>query len=139
MSAANVDILCTLWAASLDEFGAVPSFSSHCDLYSTIDAIPVGGVPWQSVTFTYDSPRPELPDGVEMPKWMMNGYEIWFRDSRLLFKNMLANCDFHGFFDYAPFRQYDNKGNRRYEYLMSSNWAWKQAVSAHLVFCSQLR
>ena len=56
MSAVNVDILCTLWAALLDEFGAVPPFSGHCDLYSTIDAIPVGGVPWQSVTFTYDSP-----------------------------------------------------------------------------------
>jgi hypothetical protein len=65
---------------------------------------------------------------------MENEYEIWFRDPRLLFKNMLANRDFHGFFDYAPFRQYDNKGNRQYEHLMSGDWAWKQAVSAHLIF-----
>ena len=50
---------------------------------------------------------------------------------------MLANQDFHGFFDYAPFRQYDDKGIRRYEHLMSGDWAWKQAVSAlaHLNFC----
>jgi hypothetical protein len=134
MSAANIDILCTLWAASLDELGVDPPFTGHCDLYSTIDAIPVGGVPWQSATFNYDGPRPELRDGVEIPKWMENEYEIWFRDPQLLFKNMLANRDFHGSFDYAPFRQYDNKGNRRYEHLMSGDWAWKQAVSEHLVF-----
>jgi hypothetical protein len=134
MSAANIDILCNLWAASLDGFGANPPFTGHSDLYNTIDAIPVGGVPWQNATFTYDGPRPELPDGVEIPKWMENEYEIWFRDPRLLFKNMLENHDFDGSFDYAPFRQYDNKGSRRYEHLMSGDWAWKQAVSAYLVF-----
>jgi len=128
MSAANIDTLCTLWATSLEEFGADPPFSGHRDLYSKIDAIPVGGVPWQSASFTYDGPQPELPDGVEMPKWMTNEYEIWFRDPRLLFKTMLGNRDFHNSFDYAPFRQYDNKGNRRYEHLMSGDWAWKQAV-----------
>jgi hypothetical protein len=77
MSAANIDILCTLWAASLYEFDADPPFSGHCDLYSSINAIPVGGVPWQSAAFIYDGPR---PDSVEIPKWMENEYEIWFRD-----------------------------------------------------------
>jgi hypothetical protein len=135
MSAANIDMLCTLWAASLDESDADPPFTGHCDLYNTIDSIPVGGVPWQSATFTYDGPRPELPGGVEAPKWMESEYEIWFRDPRLLFENMLRNHDFHGSFSYAPYRQYDNKGIRRYEHLMSGDWAWKQAVSATLVFC----
>jgi len=125
MSAGNIDILCNLWGASLDEFGAEPPFSGHRDLYSKIDAIPVGGIPWQSTAFKYDGPR---PDGVKPPKWMENEYEIWFRDPRLLFKTMLENRDFHGSFDYAPFRQYDNKGNRHYEQLMSGDWAWKQAV-----------
>ena len=133
ISAANIDMLCTLWAASLDEFDADPPFASHHDLYSKIDAIPVGSVPWQSATFKYDGPRPQA-DGVEIPKWMENEYEIWLRDPQLLFKNMLANQDFNGSFDYAPFRQFDNKGNRRYEHLMSGDWAWKEAVSAHLVF-----
>jgi Plavaka transposase len=75
------------------------------------------------------APQPESHDGVEIPKWMENEYEIWFRDPRLLFKNMLANRDFNTSFDYAPFRQYDDNGNRRYENLMSGDWAWKQAVS----------
>lgn len=132
MSAANLNILFSLWGASLDEFGADPPFSSHSDLYNTIDAIPVGGVPWQSATFTYDGLRPQ--DGAEMPKWMESEYTIWFRDPRLLFKNMLANQDFNGSFDYAPFRQYNDRGSRRYEHLMSGNWAWKEAVSACLVF-----
>ena len=135
MSAANIDILCTLWAASLDDFDADPPFSGHCDLYRSIDTIPVGGVPWQSAAFVYDGPRPGPDTGsVEIPKWMEKEYEIWFRDPRLLFKNMLTNRDFHGSFDYAPFRQYDDKGNRRYEHLMSGDWAWKQAVSTHLPF-----
>ena len=134
MSAANIDTLCTLWSVSLDEFGAEPPFTGHSGLYNTIDAIPVGGVPWQSATFTYDGPQPELPDGVEMLKWMENEYEIWFRDPRGLFKNMLANQDFDGSFDYGPFQQYDSKGIRQYENFMSGDWAWKQAVSVNLVF-----
>ena len=73
-------------------------------------------------------------DGVEIPKWMENEYEIWFRDPQLLFKNMLANQDFDGFFDYVPFRQYDDKGSHQYEHLVSGDWAWKEAVSACLVF-----
>jgi len=36
---------------------------------------------------------------------MENEYEIWFRDPRLLFKNMLANHDFNGSFDYGPFHK----------------------------------
>ena len=134
MSSAKIDTLCTLWAASLDEFGVDPPFTDHRDLYSTIDAIPLSGVLWQSATFTYDGPQPEPLDGVEMPKWMESEYEIWFRDPQILFKNMLANNDFHGSFSYAPFRQYNNMGIRRYQHLMSGDWAWKQAVSAHLVF-----
>ena len=140
MSAANIDILCALWAASLDESGVEPPFTGHSDLYRKIDAIPVGGVPWQSASFTYDGFRLQSPDGIEIPKWMENKYEIWFRDPRVLFKNMLANHDFHGSFNYAPFWQYDNMGSCQYEHLMSGDWAWKQAVSAHLVFhCYTLR
>ena len=64
---------------------------------------------------------------------MENEYEIWFRDPRLLFKNMLANSEFAGIFDYSPYRQFDDKGNHWYEHLMSGNWAWMQAVSTLLV------
>ena len=124
MSAGNADILLELWAATLACHNDAPPFSNHQNLYDTIDATPIGGVPWQSATLLYDGPRPEQP-----PLWMESEYMIWFRDPRILFKNMIENPDFAGLFDYTPYRQYDDKGKRRYEHFMSGNWAWKQAVS----------
>ena len=64
---------------------------------------------------------------------MKNKYEIWFRDPRLLLKNMLANPEFASFFDYSLYRQFDDKGNCQYEHLMSGDWAWMQAVITLLV------
>ena len=57
MSAANIDILCALWAALLDESSVEPPFTGHSDLYRKIDAIPVGGVPWQSASFRSEERR----------------------------------------------------------------------------------
>lgn len=134
MSGSNINILMELWAAysalrdpqDMSPIYRSP-FSEHRDMYSTIDAIPIGGVPWQSSTLSYDGPIPENP-----PSWMNTGHTIWFREPRLLFKKMLENPDFQDFFDYAPYRQYDTHGQRRYENFMSGDWAWKQAVSTCL-------
>jgi hypothetical protein len=101
-----------------------PPFLDHKDVYETIDAIPIGGVPWQSSTFTYEGPKPS----VDVPKWMEAEYTIWFRDPHRLFLEMLKNPDFVQSFDHTPYRQYDRSGNRQYENFMSGDWAWKQAV-----------
>jgi hypothetical protein len=130
MSAGDIDFLCQLWAATLAEYDDSPPYANHKDLYETIDATPIGGVPWQSVTFQYDGPRPD-----DAPTWMESEYTIWFRDPRLLFKNMLENPEFAEHFDYAPHRQYDPNGFRRYENFMSGDWAWKQAVIYILMCC----
>lgn len=124
LSATDIDFLCQLWAATLAKHGDSPPYANHKDLYETIDSTPIGGVPWQSATFQYDGPRPD-----NAPTWMEAEYTIWFRDTRLLFKNMLENPEFASHFDYAPHRQYDPKGFRCYENFMSGDWAWKQAVS----------
>jgi len=124
MSAADIDFLCQLWAATLAEYNDSPPYVNHTDLYETIDTTPIGGVPWQSTTFQYDGPRPD-----DTPTWMEAEYTIWFRDPRLLFKNMLENPEFVEHFDYAPHRQYDAKGSRSYENFMSGDWAWKEAVN----------
>ena len=55
-------------------------------------------------------------------------YEVYFRDPRELFLNMLANPMFAEDFDYTPMQQFDINGSRRYENFMSGDWAWKQAV-----------
>jgi len=123
-SAPKIDRFLEIMAASLEVHNDKPPFQNYKDVYSTIDAIPIGGVPWQSLTFTYDGPKPVL----DAPKWMDAEYTVWYRDPHKLFLNMLKNPDFAKSFDYAPYRQYDEKGNRRYEHFMSGDWAWQQAV-----------
>ena len=57
MSAADIDFLCQLWAATLAKYDDSPPYANHKNLYETIDATLIGGVPWQSATFQYDGPR----------------------------------------------------------------------------------
>jgi hypothetical protein len=127
MSAGNIDHLLQLWAAT----GEAP-FTNHADLYDTIDAIPIGGVPWQNFEVTYNSQQPET----DVPPWMQQTFEVYFRDPRLLFLNMLANPAFAEDFDYTPMQIFNDKASRRYEHFMSGDWAWKQAVS-HLSYLSK--
>jgi len=108
-----------------------PPFLDHKDVYQAIDDIPIGGVPWQSLMFTYEGPKPTA----DVPKWMDAEYTIWFRDPHKLFLQMLKNPDFVNAFDYAPYRQFDENGNRQYEHFMSGDWAWKQAVGIFLARC----
>lgn len=124
MSASNMDTLLRLWAATLAQHGDTSPFSDHKDVYSTIDATPIGGVHWQSLTFSYNGARPEI-----VPRWMETEYVIWFRDPRLLLKNMLQNPEFADSFDYSPHRKYDATGDRCYDNFMTGDWVWKEAVS----------
>jgi hypothetical protein len=123
-SAAKIDRLLDIMSATLEVHNDHPPFENHKDVYSTIDAIPIGGVPWQSFDFTYDGPKPDNP-----PKWMDAEYTIWYRDPHELFLNMLKNSEFEKSFDYSPYRQYDKQGNRRYEHFLSGDWAWKKATT----------
>ena len=142
MSGSNIDILMELLAAhsalwdhlqDMSESSGSslnPSpFSDHRDMYSKIDAIQIGGVPWQSITLSFDGP---IPNSEDPPSWMKAGHMVWFREPCLLFKKMLENPDFRDFFDYAPYRQYDTSGQHHYKNFMSGDWAWKQDVSTCL-------
>lgn len=55
-------------------------------------------------------------------------YEVWHRDPRTVIQQQLSNPDFKDAIHYAPFRETTDKGERRWQDLMSGNWAWKQAV-----------
>jgi hypothetical protein len=48
-------------------------------------------------------------------------------DPQQLLHNMLANREFHGDFNYIPFREFDTKKRRHWRDFMSGNWAWKEA------------
>ena len=134
MSASDIDTLLNLWGASAATSGGTAPFQNHKDLYSTIDATPLGDVPWQSFSLHFNG---NLPEG-EAPSWMDASYDVWFRDPRELIHNIIANPDFENGFDYAPYQERDAEGSRRYHNFMSANWSWKQAVSniINLVFYS---
>jgi hypothetical protein len=127
MSAGHIDALLSLWAASLAQHHDEPPFKSHNDLYHTIDATPLGDVPWESFSVKYNG---EFPEG-DIPAWMTSDFDVWFRDPRTVVKNLLANPDFDNEFDYEPFQEHDAQGAHRFQDFMSGNWAWKQAVSYH--------
>jgi hypothetical protein len=125
MSAANIDTLMKLWKTSLAPSGSEPPFDNHKDLYDTIDATQLGGVPWDHFVITYNGQQPET----NVPSWMEQEYEVYFRDPHKLFLEMLANPSFVDGFDYMPVQVLDSNRGRSYENFMSGNWAWKQAVS----------
>jgi hypothetical protein len=129
MSAKNINTLLDLWAATLLKHHDSPPFTNHSDLYETIDSTPLGGVPWQSFSLTYNG---KLPDG-EVPEWMHSEYDVWYHDPHLLVKEMLANLDFEDHIDYAPVQEFDSNGNRQYQNFMSGDWASAQAVCIQVV------
>ena len=120
MSVGNINILLDLWLTSLFKHGDQPPFTSHWDLYDTIDVTPLGDVPWENFSVHYNGIHPEG----NVPSWMDTGHKVWYHNPRTLVHNILSNLDFDGEFDYAPLQEHDMHGNH-----MSSNWAWKQAVS----------
>ena len=121
MSAANTSKLMAIVA---DFRQGEPPFKDHSDLCNTIDASDLGDVLWQNAILRYTG---EIPDG-QVPKWMKAEYEIYYRDPRDVIKNMMADTTFKHAFDYVPYQEFDEDGYRRYENLMSGDWAFHQAV-----------
>ena len=126
MSGRSIDTLSQLLRTLLINHGVLPNninvFERYSSLLATIDSTPVGDVPWQGFTMSYDGPRP-----LNAPDWMTTTHDIWHRDPRMLVHNLLANKDFNGEFDYSPFWEFDAKKRRRWRDLMSGDWAWKEA------------
>ena len=119
MSAGNIDTLLNLWSTSLFKYGDKPPFASHRDSYNTIDATPLGDMPWERFGVHYNGTQPEN----NVPSWMDAKYEVWFCNPCTLIHNILSNLDFDGEFNYAPIQEYDMEGNHHFENFMSGNWA----------------
>ncbi|KAF7293941.1 hypothetical protein MKEN_01457600 [Mycena kentingensis (nom. inval.)] len=101
---------------------AEPPFHDHKDLYAHIDAIQQGDIPWQSFSVQYTGPLPE--DNV--PSWMTDTFQVWFRCPLKIFERQLANPDFVDELDWAPKRVYKD-GKRQFTDLFSGDWVWDQA------------
>jgi Plavaka transposase len=138
MSAGNINILLDLWAATLLKHDEPPPFADAADMYETIDSTPLGDIPWQSFPVTYDASgdAPPPDSGPQIPQWKYTPYEVWFRDPRLVVRNMVDNPNYKDGFDTTPIRVFDGD-HRQYENFMSGDWAWDEAVRFH--FCCNLR
>ncbi|EIW78271.1 hypothetical protein CONPUDRAFT_38191, partial [Coniophora puteana RWD-64-598 SS2] len=121
--AGEIDTIMDLWAATLRKHNDIPPFADHEDMYSTIDTIQAGDIPWQSFAMSYKGAKPTR----NIPPWMEDTYDVWFRDPHVVVKNMLANPDLQGGMDYSPYRDFDISGTRQWEHMFSGDWAWDQA------------
>jgi hypothetical protein len=121
MSAAKINQLMDILARLYPDQD--PPFANHKELYSIIDQISHGDVPWDSFSVSYNG---QIPDS-EPPPWMTQKYEVWFRSPLHVMENQIGNPDFQEKFDYAPKRVF-RQNKRQYTDLMSGNWAWTQAV-----------
>lgn len=127
MSGTDIDTLMSMVAEFRDR-GFL--FKDHSDLYNAIDASDLGGVSWKCSYFKYDGEKPND----QVPGWMTALYEVYYRDPRDVIKNMIGDTAFKNAFDYTPFQEFDENGDRRYENLMSGDWAFRQAVCFILYF-----
>lgn len=140
MSAGDINHLSTLWDAwqrrqielhyqrfdDLDE-DIGPPFASAIDLYSAIDSIPHGDIPWEGFSIKYSGELPTNP-----PKWMKASYDVWYRNPLDVMENQFSNPEFANHIDYAAKEMKDLSGKRQYVDLMSGEWAWEQSVSSGL-------
>jgi hypothetical protein len=123
----QIDDLLQVWARTLPP-EADSLFTSAQDLYSTLDAIDLADVCWQSFSLSY---KPKDGDDMDAT-WKTKEFEVWYRDPCEVLKAQLSNHDFSKEMDFAPKIVIDReKRTRRYQDFMSGEWAWEQAVCIH--------
>lgn len=131
MPAGKIDRLLNILASFHD---GQPPFTSHRELYSTIDAIKQGEIPWNSFSISYNGVHPQQ----NPPPWMDASYEVWFRSPLQVLEGQIANPEYKNMMDFVPKRVY-HEGKCQYSDLMSGNWAWDQAVCYALLAPDQER
>jgi hypothetical protein len=78
MSGSDIDKLMYLWGRTLMHHGDIPPFADHKDLYSTIYAIPLGEVAWESFTMKFNGEGLDPNDSETHTPWMDTSYTAWF-------------------------------------------------------------
>ena len=114
-----LDIVATMNAAA----GGETPFTTHKDLYSTINATILGDAPWDHFNLNYQGETDE-----NSPSWQTEDFTVWFCNPLTVLHNLLSNRDFEEGFDYSPFQERNDNNHHRYENFMSRNWCWKQAI-----------
>ncbi|KAG2127265.1 uncharacterized protein EDB93DRAFT_1257087 [Suillus bovinus] len=123
MSAKQIDTLLDLWATTLIKHNDAPPFANHRNMYTTIDATPLGDTPWKSFMLCYNRAKPEQ----DIPPWMDGQYDVWYRDPLQMMHSILAKCAFDGGIEYSPYHDYTTEDKQYFKNFMSGDWVWKQA------------
>ncbi|KAI0311166.1 hypothetical protein OF83DRAFT_1069266, partial [Amylostereum chailletii] len=100
-------------------------FTSNAAMEQAIDAIEAGDAPCEYFVVRYQGERP----ATNVPHWMDQEFEVWTRNPLTIAHQHLANPDFNGEWDYAPYREFvgpEGEEKRKYKDFMSANWSWKQ-------------
>lgn len=134
MSEGDTDFLLHLIDGLLTPHGERAPFRNHTDMHNAIDATLLGEAPWDHFTLNYNGPTPEGVSWENIPTWMTEDHEIWFRNPITLLENLLANPDFKDEFDYVPYQERAADGSHRFRDFMSGNWSWQQAVSILFIY-----
>ncbi|KAF4578381.1 hypothetical protein EYR36_000188 [Pleurotus pulmonarius] len=126
MSAGSIDELFSIWGLPahdpLDALDCHVPFKDHNDMYDGIDSSTLGDAPWQCFQVSGDA-------GPDDPRqWKQKIYDVWYRDPDVVLQNMLDNPDFDGEFDYSPYVELDDQGQRRWHNFMSANFAWRHST-----------
>lgn len=124
LSRKKTDQLLEILAATLIPYGALPPIADHMDLLRQIDSIPLGDVPWECFSLSYDNPPPKTD---HPPEWKITEYEVWFRNPCEVIKGILSNPEFNGHIDYSAYREFEDF-QCRYCDMMSGDWVWRQSV-----------
>ena len=129
-SEGHINRVLELWAAQaaknrVDD--GVP-WKSASSMYATIDQTQQGSNPWKTTPFRYQGP---LRDNT--PKWMTQSYDLVARGICSVLHTQIACTDFDGHWDYVPFMEFSNDGDRVWTNLMSGEWVAEQAVRIPVV------
>ncbi len=120
----NVDHELRVWASWFLLQGHNATMYRDVDhLLATIDAIPLGDIPWYSFSMRYTGPI-----NGDSPSWKTATYTVHARNTFAVQAYLLQNQDFVQGFNYIPYKAYTSNGDRVWTNLMSGEWAWKRAV-----------
>ena len=111
MPGTQIDKLLDICAASLLQVqaGAELLFTSHKDLYKSIDDSCLGDIKWNSFQVKYSGPQ---PNGNILP-WMNSTYDVFHHNPREVVHQILANPDLAIQLNLAPYWEYDSMTNEQ--------------------------
>ncbi|KAI6147387.1 hypothetical protein BKA82DRAFT_35341, partial [Pisolithus tinctorius] len=101
-----------IWATSYLPYVGEPLFANQKDLYCIINSTSVGEVKWESFVVWYADNGRDGQDS-NMAPWMLDSYDVWYRDPHKVIHNVLAHADLIGRIDYVPYWEYDSTNNQR--------------------------